>query len=99
AGTCSHASIGGGPPFEDGQGRQVSAYEVRDELHLWWLNKPKAPALVGTLRLVRALQGVSLQYAPAWIEAGVPLSEDLPLVEQEVLPAQREMAVGAVDDA
>ena len=77
----------------------MSAYEVRDELYLWWLNNPKTPALIGTLRLVRALQGASLQYSPAWIQAGFPLSEDLPLIEQEIVPAQRETAVGAVDDA
>jgi serine/threonine-protein kinase HipA len=77
----------------------MSAYEVRDELHLWWLGKPKAPTLIGTLRLVRGIQGVSLQYSPAWIQAGFPLSEDLPLIGQEIAPAQRETAVGAVDDA
>jgi serine/threonine-protein kinase HipA len=77
----------------------MSVYEARDELYIWWLGKPKAPALIGTLRLVRALQGVSLQYAPVWIRAGFPLSEDLPLIEQEIAPAQRETAVGAVDDA
>lgn len=77
----------------------MSAYEARDELYLWWLGKPRQPTLIGTLRLVRALQGVSLEYSPAWIRAGFPLSEDLPLVEQEMAPAQRETAVGAVDDA
>lgn len=77
----------------------MSAYEVRDELYLWWLGKPKQPTLIGTLRLVRVLQGVSLRYSPAWIRAGFPISEDLPLVGQEMAPAQRETAVGAVDDA
>ena len=77
----------------------MSAYAVRDELYLWWVSKPKAPTLIGTLRLVRALQGISLQYSPAWIRAGFPLSEDLPLHEQEIMPAQRETAVGAVEDA
>lgn len=77
----------------------MSAYEVRDELSLWWLGRPKAPRLIGTLRLVRALQGVSLQYSHDWIRAGFPLSEDLPLSDREMVPAQRETAVGAVDDA
>lgn len=77
----------------------MSAYEARDELYLWWLGKPWQPTLIATLRLVRALQGVSLQYSPAWIRAGFPLSEDLPLVDQEIAPAQRETAAGAVDDA
>lgn len=77
----------------------MSAYAVRDELSLWWLGKPHAPTLIGTLRLVRAIQGVSLQYSPAWIRAGFSLSEDLPLGDQEMVPAQRETAVGAVEDA
>jgi len=77
----------------------MSAYEVRDELFLWWLQRPRAPVLIGTLRLVRALQGVSLQYAPGWVRAGFPLSEDLPLVETEQLPSARETAAGAVEDA
>lgn len=77
----------------------MSVYEVRDELFLWWLQKPRAPVRVGTLRLVRALQGISLQYAPEWLRAGFPLSEDLPLVETELLPSVRDTAVGAVDDA
>src|SRR5437899_2173323 len=77
----------------------MSTYAVRDDLYLWWVGKPKAPTLIGTLRLVRTLQGISLQYSPAWIRAGFPLSEDLPLHEQEIMPAQRETAVGAVEDA
>ena len=77
----------------------MNAYEVRDELSLWWLGRPQAPVLIGTLRLVRAMQGVSLQYSPPWIAAGFPLSEDLPLTGQEQLPREREAAAGAVDDA
>ncbi len=72
---------------------------MRDVLHLWWLGDPGTPAYIGTLRLVRALQGVSLEYADGWIRAGFPLSEDLPLIGQEMAPHSREGAVGAVDDA
>jgi serine/threonine-protein kinase HipA len=77
----------------------MSAFEVRDELYLWWLGRPRTPALVGTLRLIRATQGVSLQYASEWLAAGFPLSEDLPLIEQEQAPREKHTVAGAVDDA
>ena len=42
-----------------------------DTLHLWWLQDPAAPRLVGTLRHVRRAGpqpgGVSLAYAEAWL--------------------------------
>jgi serine/threonine-protein kinase HipA len=77
----------------------VSAFEVRDDLFLWWLGKPKTPALIGTLRLIRTTQGVSLQYAPEWLAAGFALSEDLPLIEPEQVPREKHTVIGAVDDA
>jgi len=55
--------------------------------------------LIGELNLVRSNQGVSLHYAPSWLRSGFPLSEDLPLIDQEFLPADKGTAVGAVDDA
>lgn len=70
-----------------------------DALHLWWLTDPASPRYVGLLRLVDAGKGVSLQYAPAWLSSGFPLSEDLPLVSIEQLPRWKGMAVGAIDDA
>ncbi|MEY4765800.1 MAG: hypothetical protein RI907_2473 [Pseudomonadota bacterium] len=70
-----------------------------DELYLWYLGDPRCPALVGRLRLVEAGKGVSLQYDPAWVASGFPLSEDLPLSDIEQLPRWKGMAVGAVDDA
>jgi serine/threonine-protein kinase HipA len=75
-------------------------YEPRDRLYLWWLGAPEQPVLVGTLELVRSSRGVSLRYADSWVQRGFALSEDLPLVPgQEFLPSDRDMAVGAVDDA
>ena len=76
----------------------------RDTLHLWYLGDPAAPRHVGALRLVAAGKGVSLQYGPAWIASGFPLSEDLPLTDAQHMPRGRlagdgERAVGAVDDA
>lgn len=70
-----------------------------DVLHLWWLGRADAPVPVGTLRWVRALRGVSLEYLPDWLARGVPLSEDLPLTAGEILPTIKDTAVGAVDDA
>ncbi|MEX8521833.1 MAG: type II toxin-antitoxin system HipA family toxin [Leptothrix ochracea] len=75
------------------------AYEVTDTLFLWWLRDPAAPVLIGELRTARALRGVSLRYAPTWLAHGVPLSEDLPLQDALFLPASKDRAPGAVDDA
>lgn len=74
-------------------------YTPAEELYLWLLMQPQQPLLIGTLHLVRSTQGVSLRYADSWLEHGFPLSEDLPLIEQEFLPADKATAVGAVDDA
>lgn len=75
------------------------SYVATDELHLWLLMQPQQPLLVGTLHLVRSTQGVSLRYADSWLEHGFPLSEDLPLIDQEFLPAEKSTAAGALDDA
>jgi serine/threonine-protein kinase HipA len=76
------------------------AYVARDQLYLWWLGEPKRPVWVGELNMVRALRGVSLRYADAWVEHGFPLSEDLPLLRgHEFIPQERDTAAGAVDDA
>lgn len=76
-----------------------SVYQPRDRLYLWSLLDPARPVPVGELNLVRSNQGVSLRYLAHWIEHGAALSEDLPLTDQEFLPAERNTAVGAVDDA
>jgi serine/threonine-protein kinase HipA len=77
----------------------LAAYQPVDQLYLWWLGLPDAPVLIGTLRTVRALRGVSLRYAPSWLAQGFALSEDLPLIDTEFLPTQKDRASGAVDDA
>lgn len=76
-----------------------AAYEPRDTLYLWWLGQPDAPVLIGDLHLVRTLRGVSLRYSPTWLAAGFPLSEDLPLLDHEFIPTEKDVAAGAVDDA
>ena len=76
-----------------------SPYKPRDELFLWLLTQPTAPVLVGTLSLLRASRGVSLQYTDEWLARGFALSEDLPLLAEEFLPRDKDTAAGAVDDA
>ena len=70
-----------------------------DTLFLWWLAQPEHPRYVGQLHTARAMKGVSLRYAPAWLHTGMALSEDLPLMDAEFQPHTRETAAGAVDDA
>lgn len=74
-------------------------YLPSDRLYLWFLGDPSRPLPVGELDLLRSTQGVSLRYADAWLRDGFPLSEDLPLIDEEFLPAARGEAAGAVDDA
>ena len=74
-------------------------YEPSDRLHLWILTDPARPRPVGELRLVRGNQSVSLRYAPGWLDDGFALSEDLPLIDEEFVPAERNAVAGAVDDA
>jgi serine/threonine-protein kinase HipA len=80
-------------------GFDLGLYRPADELFLWWLGDPARPMPVGSLRTVRAAQGVSLRYNAEWLRSGFPLSEDLPLKDMEFLPAEKESAAGAVDDA
>ena len=75
-----------------------SPYTTSDRLHLWLLTRPHEPVLIGELNLVRTNQGVSLRYDRTWIERGFPLSEDLPLLDNEFVPVEKGTAVGAVDD-
>jgi serine/threonine-protein kinase HipA len=79
--------------------RKPPAYKPTDELYLWLLTQPAQPMLIGELHLVRTTRGVSLRYAPEWLERGFPLSEDLPLIGEELLPTEPGIAIGAVDDA
>ena len=77
----------------------ATRYVPQYSMFLWYLGAPAQPVPVGTLRLVRSLRGVSLQYDASWLRGGFALSEDLPLIDTEFLPAERDSAAGAVDDA
>lgn len=74
-------------------------YTPQDRLTLWMLTDPVRPVRVGELSLVLGGQGVALQYDPSWLAVGYALSEDLPLVDTLFMPAHKQEAVGAVDDA
>jgi len=77
----------------------AAPYRPSDRLHLWWLSRPQQPVPIGELNLIRSAQGVSLRYIDSWLQRGFPLSEDLPLIDEEFLPTEKGAAVGAVDDA
>jgi serine/threonine-protein kinase HipA len=74
-------------------------YQPTDRLYLWLVTQPSQPVLIGELNLLRATRGVSLHYAEDWLQRGFPLSEDLPLIDDELLPTEQGIASGAVDDA
>lgn len=78
---------------------ELRAYAPRDALHLWWLGAPAQPRLVGELRLASGGRAVALQYGAEWLASGFPLSEDLPLTPGLFVPAGKDTAAGAVDDA
>jgi serine/threonine-protein kinase HipA len=75
------------------------AFQPRDTQYLWWLGAPAEPRLVGELSLVSGGRSVALQYSPAWLASGFALSEDLPLTRDLFVPAGKDTAAGAVDDA
>ncbi len=75
-------------------------YEPTDRMYLWYLANPLYPVLVGELNHVRQLRGASLRYDPIWSKMGFSISEDLPhQSSDEFLPAEKDSAAGAVDDA
>ncbi|MEI7514491.1 MAG: HipA domain-containing protein [Betaproteobacteria bacterium] len=78
-------------------------YKPQDAMSLWWLGEgagqPLSPRLIGQVFLADGKRKVGLEYAPGWIGQGFALSEDLPLGRGVVLPKERDMAAGAIDDA
>ena len=76
-------------------------YQPQDSMSLWWLADPQSPQRIGTLSLQDSHRKVAMIYDPVWMASpqGFALSEDLPLQQGVQLPAERDSAVGAVDDA
>lgn len=71
-------------------------------MSLWWLGNPMSPRLIGQISLADGNRKVALRYDRAWLDArsgGFALSEDLPLNPGIFIPAEKDMAAGAVDDA
>ena len=73
------------------------------ELFVWYLADPNRPALVGRLAPAVAPSGVSLTYAPSWLQEGFALSADMPLLGanagEPYRPHDKGQAAGAVNDA
>jgi serine/threonine-protein kinase HipA len=78
-----------------------TTYAPQDSMSLWWLGNPAVPQLIGGLSLQDNRRKVALRYDPAWMASslGFALSEDLPLQAGLKIPAERDTAAGAVDDA
>ena len=74
-------------------------YEPSNQLHLWLLTRPQQPVPIGQLIWFASSQGVSLRYVDSWLQRGFPLSEDLPLIDEEFFRTEKGAAAGAVDDA
>lgn len=66
-------------------------------LYLWYMGSPDDPVPVGELNLVMSGRGVSLRYGTDWLQNGFPLSEDIPLVDIEHFPREKDTAAGAVE--
>jgi serine/threonine-protein kinase HipA len=77
------------------------SYEPQDSMSLWWLGDGASPQRIGTLSLQDQRRKVALSYEPEWMASpqGFALSEDLPLQRGLYIPAERDTAAGAVDDA
>jgi serine/threonine-protein kinase HipA len=78
-----------------------ATYVPQDTMSVWWLGNPAEPQLIGALSLQDSHRKVGLTYDPAWMASsqGFALSEDLPLQTGLKIPAERDTAAGAVDDA
>ena len=78
-----------------------ATYTPQDNMSLWWLADPAAPQRIGTISLQDQRRKVALTYDAVWKASpqGFALSEDLPLHAGLQLPAERDTAAGAVDDA
>lgn len=77
----------------------MTPYQPQDSMSLWWLAGPAAPQRIGTLSLQDNRRKVALTYDSVWLNTGFALSEDLPLHAGMHMPAERDTAAGAVDDA
>ncbi|MEY4713615.1 MAG: hypothetical protein RIS88_3065 [Pseudomonadota bacterium] len=77
----------------------AEGYVPQDTLSLWWLGDPAHPRRIGDISLVLGGRGVGLRYDAAWRAQGFALSADLPLTSDLFIPAEKDTAAGALDDA
>ncbi len=77
----------------------MQTYRLTDQWFLWLVTDPMQPVLIGEINAMHTLRGVSVRYSDHWIAHGFALSEDLPLIDEELLPREKDVAAGAVDDA
>lgn len=70
-----------------------------ESLFVWSLTKPAHPIRVGELRLTTDGRGLSFTYDASWIEDGYPLSGDMPLKRNVIVPRESGLGLGAINDA
>lgn len=74
-------------------------YVAHDTLSLWWLGEPERPQRIGEIRLLQGGRSVGLRYGAQWRAEGFALSADLPLVDDLLVPPEKDTAAGALEDA
>lgn len=84
-------------PFANGVSPRT--YVPQDQLYVWALLNPEAPALVGEVSLSRLVADcATFSYMPGWWNFA--LSEDMPIVQDQMFTTgQRNSAPGVIDDA
>lgn len=70
-----------------------------DRLSVWSLANPEQPVRIGEVRLIAGNRGLSFTYDPSWIAHGYPLSGDMPLQAEAIIPKERNLRLGAISDA
>lgn len=68
-------------------------------LYVWYLAETSKPVLIGKIELIAQGRGLSFSYDKQWIVDGFPLSGDMPLQQSPIVPLNRDMGLGAINDA
>ena len=68
-------------------------------LYVWYLADTSKPTLIGKIELIAQGRGFSFTYDKQWIIDGFPLSGDMPLQKSPIVPLNRDMGLGAINDA
>lgn len=70
-----------------------------ENLFVWSLTEPTNPVRVGEMRLTPDRRDVFFMYDASWIKDGYPLSGDMPLHRNVIVPKNRGLGLGAINDA